>query len=131
MNGWAGREQARVNVVVSWGAGASNDVGHTRVTLWLLGVTDSFAHSLVGLPSSSKVIAPDAPTLMSAVTVAIRVTVSLVTAAVGEAREQSYYRPTSVGYWRKPPPRSDDCTCVDLARMVVRSLARIADRRPA
>lgn len=99
-----------VNVVVSWGAGVSNDFGHTTVTLWLLGVTDSLAYSLVGLPSSSRVIAPDgAATLTSAVTVAIGVTVSWDTAAVDEARQQSCYQPTSIAYWRQPPLRSDYC----------------------
>ena len=76
-----------VKTAVSCAVDAANDVEHATVALWPLGVTARFAHPLIGVPPSSKVTAPHSAVLLLApdVTVAMSVTVSLVTALPGDA----------------------------------------------
>jgi hypothetical protein len=75
-----------VKTAVSSAVEAANDVRQTTVTLWPVGVTDTFAHPRISLPPLLNETAPDgAPALTLEVTVAIKVSVSFATGAFGDA----------------------------------------------
>jgi hypothetical protein len=75
-----------VKKAVSSGVEVPKDVAQVTVTLWPVGAIGSFAHPLIGVPPFMNVISPDGGTVLSLeVTVAIKITVSFVTAALREA----------------------------------------------
>jgi hypothetical protein len=86
---------------------APNDVPQITVTLWPVGVTDTFAHPLIVLPRFLNAIAPDgAAALTLDVTVAIRVTASFATGAFGDTNRAAVLGvvTTAVGAELTGPP---------------------------